>query len=117
MWCRWHGRDTPPRAQVLALKGGPFGDDVCQRKKVAEALLLMCRVQPVTYDGQFYNDVEIIEGDAAAQEYQQALDGATDDEAEVEIEDVDGCTIEVSAVYRQTNDCWHPCVSACTLAV
>lgn len=100
------GLATADKETILELKGGELGDSVCQQKKIAEALMLRCQVQPVTFDGEFILSLEVVEGDAAAQEWELAqAGGADDDEAEVEIPDEDGCGVEVyEGLVRVTED-------------
>jgi len=87
---------TAEKDVIVELKLDEFGDDVCRQKKIAEALMLRCQVQPVVYDGEFIHDLEIVEGDAAAQDFAlEEAGGADDDAVEVEIPDEDGCGMEV----------------------
>lgn len=75
----------------------------------------------IVVDGDFIEDVAIIEGDAAAEELKQELEGVMDDEFEVEIEDLDGCGVEVSCPWTaerltavlQRHSLPHQCALVC----
>ena len=62
--------------------------EFCDILADVQEIMERCKVKPVTYDGEFFEDVHIVEGDAAAEEW---TSGVTQEELDAANFVSDGC--------------------------